>query len=168
MRPVAILGIGQTIIDEQWEKSIRDIASEAVVNALHNAGRETAEGIFLAPVIGMVLGLVFAWATAWLVRKKHPARINRTFRRLQLVSACLNSLGHGGNDAQKTMGIITSLLLAGGLAAVSGFLVFAAVRANSGGILSVVEHAAAGSFVVVEMPKPPRRRRRHPLPGDPA
>ena len=42
------------------------------------------------------------------------------------------------------------------------------VRANSGGILSVVEHAAAGSFVVVEMPKPPRRRRRHPLPGDPA
>jgi acetyl-CoA C-acetyltransferase len=47
MRSVAILGIGQTVIDEQWEKSIRDIAAEAVVNALHDAGREFAEGVFV-------------------------------------------------------------------------------------------------------------------------
>lgn len=47
MQSVAILGIGQTIIDEQWEKSIRDIASEAVVSAMHNAGRESAEGVFV-------------------------------------------------------------------------------------------------------------------------
>ena len=47
MRSVAILGIGQTVIDEQWEKSIRDLAAEAVVNALHDAGREFAEGVFV-------------------------------------------------------------------------------------------------------------------------
>ncbi len=46
MRPVAILGIGQTVVDEQWEKSIRDIAAEAVVNAMHDAGREIGKGRF--------------------------------------------------------------------------------------------------------------------------
>ena len=55
MRPVAILGIGQTIIDEQWEKSIRDIASEAVVNVLHNAGRESAEGLFVGNMMSGIL-----------------------------------------------------------------------------------------------------------------
>jgi PiT family inorganic phosphate transporter len=70
--------------------------------------------IFLAPVLGLILGVVLIWITVWVVRKKHPARINRAFRRLQLVSACLYSLGHGGNDAQKTMGIIASLVFAAG------------------------------------------------------
>jgi len=70
--------------------------------------------IFLAPVMGMVLGVFFIWLTVWIVRKKHPARINRSFRRLQLLSACLYSLGHGGNDAQKTMGIIASLVFSAG------------------------------------------------------
>jgi len=70
--------------------------------------------IFLAPVLGMALGVVFIWITVWIVRKKHPAKINRAFRRLQLISAGLYSLGHGGNDAQKTMGIIASLVYSAG------------------------------------------------------
>jgi inorganic phosphate transporter, PiT family len=70
--------------------------------------------IFAAPLLGMLLGIFFIWITVWIVRKKHPARINRSFRRLQLLSACLYSLGHGGNDAQKTMGIIASLIYSAG------------------------------------------------------
>jgi PiT family inorganic phosphate transporter len=70
--------------------------------------------IFLAPVLGMALGILFIWVTVRLVHKQHPARINKLFRRLQLISACLYSLGHGGNDAQKTMGIIASLVFAAG------------------------------------------------------
>ncbi|MEN6310291.1 MAG: inorganic phosphate transporter, partial [Acidobacteriota bacterium] len=71
--------------------------------------------LFLAPLLGLVLGVIFIWITVWIVRKKHPARINRSFRKLQLLSACLYSLGHGGNDAQKTMGIVSSLLFSAGL-----------------------------------------------------
>jgi inorganic phosphate transporter, PiT family len=70
--------------------------------------------IFLAPLLGMALGIVFIWVTVRLVHRQHPARINRWFRRLQLVSAGLYSLGHGGNDAQKTMGIIASLVYSAG------------------------------------------------------
>ncbi|MGA2533786.1 MAG: inorganic phosphate transporter [Candidatus Aminicenantales bacterium] len=71
--------------------------------------------IFLAPVLGMALGVVFIWITVRIVQRKHPAKINRAFRRLQLLSAGLYSLGHGGNDAQKTMGIISSLLFSAGI-----------------------------------------------------
>jgi len=70
--------------------------------------------IFVAPVLGMFLGVVFITLTTWIVRGKNPARINKAARRLQLVSAALYSLGHGGNDAQKTMGIIASLIYAAG------------------------------------------------------
>jgi PiT family inorganic phosphate transporter len=70
--------------------------------------------IFIAPVLGMVLGVVFITITTWIVRKKNPAKINKAARRLQLLSAALYSLGHGGNDAQKTMGIIASLIFAAG------------------------------------------------------
>jgi PiT family inorganic phosphate transporter len=70
--------------------------------------------IFLAPLLGMFLGVIFIWITVRIVHKKHPAKINRAFRRLQLFSACLYSLGHGGNDAQKTMGIIASLIFSAG------------------------------------------------------
>jgi PiT family inorganic phosphate transporter len=71
--------------------------------------------IALAPVIGSVLGFIFIIITTWIVHKKHPAFIDKWSRRLQLFSAALYSLGHGGNDAQKTMGIITSLLFSAGL-----------------------------------------------------
>lgn len=70
--------------------------------------------IFVAPILGMVLGVLFITITTWAVRKGNPARINKAARRLQLVSAALYSLGHGGNDAQKTMGIIASLIFAAG------------------------------------------------------
>jgi len=70
--------------------------------------------IFVAPILGLVLGVIFITVTTWIVHKKNPARINRAARRLQLVSAALYSLGHGGNDAQKTMGIIASLIFAAG------------------------------------------------------
>jgi PiT family inorganic phosphate transporter len=70
--------------------------------------------IFLAPVLGMALGIFFIWVTVRLVQHQHPARINKRFRRLQLFSAGLYSLGHGGNDAQKTMGIIASLVYSAG------------------------------------------------------
>ncbi|MGE0043521.1 MAG: anion permease, partial [Vicinamibacterales bacterium] len=62
--------------------------------------------IVLAPLIGMVLGFVFMIAIYWICRGTAPSRVDKTFRRLQLVSAALYSLGHGANDAQKTMGII--------------------------------------------------------------
>jgi PiT family inorganic phosphate transporter len=62
--------------------------------------------IVLSPVIGMILGFLFMAATSWVVRYSTPARVDKRFRRLQLLSAAAYSLGHGTNDAQKTMGII--------------------------------------------------------------
>jgi len=70
--------------------------------------------IVIAPLIGLVLGVLFITVTTWVVRRKNPARINKAARKLQLLSAALYSLGHGGNDAQKTMGIIAGLILSAG------------------------------------------------------
>src|SRR5499427_2805947 len=71
---------------------------------------KVVEFIVLSPLIGMVLGFVNMWIVMWIFHRSTPARIDRLFRRLQLVSAASFSLGHGGNDAQKTAGIITALL----------------------------------------------------------
>src|SRR5688572_22525573 len=70
--------------------------------------------IVLAPMIGLVLGLALAVAIFWIFQRWTPMRIDRIFRRAQLVSAALYSLGHGGNDAQKTMGIIAGVLFTAG------------------------------------------------------
>ncbi len=70
--------------------------------------------IVLAPLIGLILGFALMVAVTWIVRRWRPSRVDRQFRRLQLLSAAAYSLGHGGNDAQKTMGIITGLLMASG------------------------------------------------------
>jgi len=70
--------------------------------------------IVLAPVIGMALGFALMVATLWTFRRARPSRVDALFRRLQLVSAAFYSLGHGTNDAQKTMGIIAILLFSGG------------------------------------------------------
>jgi PiT family inorganic phosphate transporter len=70
--------------------------------------------IFLAPVLGLVLGVIFITITTWLIYKQHPVQINKWSRRVQLFSAALYSLGHGGNDAQKTMGIIAGLMFSVG------------------------------------------------------
>jgi PiT family inorganic phosphate transporter len=75
---------------------------------------KTLAFIALSPLIGLLLGFWLTVAVTWIVRKQTPAHVDRLFRRLQLVSAGLYSLGHGGNDAQKTMGIITGILVASG------------------------------------------------------
>src|SRR5207245_9249587 len=67
--------------------------------------------IFLAPLLGLVIGLAVAVAVAWAFRRTAPRRVDKIFRRGQLLSAAFYSLGHGGNDAQKTMGIIFVLLI---------------------------------------------------------
>jgi PiT family inorganic phosphate transporter len=71
--------------------------------------------IALAPIIGIILGYFLKVITSWLIRKQSLASVNKWSRVLQLFSAAAYSLGHGGNDAQKTMGIITSLLFVGGV-----------------------------------------------------
>src|SRR5258708_38083167 len=63
----------------------------------------------------MLIGMGVTVATSWIVRKQRPLWVDRWFRRLQLLSAAGYSLGHGTNDAQKGMGIITTALVAGGL-----------------------------------------------------
>src|SRR5215210_7673741 len=73
-------------------------------------------GIVLAPVLGFLLGSLNMVLVAWMARRQTPQRMDRLFRKLQLVSAAAYSLGHGGNDAQKTMGIIVMLLTTAGLA----------------------------------------------------
>jgi PiT family inorganic phosphate transporter len=71
--------------------------------------------IFLSPVIGMFTSMALTVVTSWIVRKQRPLKVDRWFRRLQLLSAAAYSLGHGTNDAQKGMGIITTALVAGGV-----------------------------------------------------
>jgi inorganic phosphate transporter, PiT family len=68
----------------------------------------------LSPLLGMLLGFLLMLASLWVFRRASPARVDRLFRRLQLLSAAAFSLGHGGNDAQKTMGIISALLVGSG------------------------------------------------------
>ena len=69
----------------------------------------------VTPIAGLILGLGFGVLVYWLFRKSAPLKVDHIFRKGQLVSAALYSLGHGGNDAQKTMGIIASLLFSVGL-----------------------------------------------------
>ncbi len=71
--------------------------------------------IVLSPLVGALLGFSIMLTVTWLLRNWSPGRVDRVFRRGQLVSAALFSLGHGGNDAQKTMGIIAAVLVATGL-----------------------------------------------------
>ena len=71
--------------------------------------------IVISPTLGFLLAGLLMVAVSWICRRSTPAKVDRWFRRLQLVSAAAYSLGHGGNDAQKTMGIIVMLLIAAGL-----------------------------------------------------
>ena len=76
---------------------------------------KTAAFIIISPVLGLILGLAFGIIVYWLFRKSVPSQVDHIFRKGQLVSAAFYSLGHGGNDAQKTMGVIASLLFSAGL-----------------------------------------------------
>ena len=91
-------GLGVIIITESWRSGWKGIILF----------------IFLGPIIGFVIGTIFMTATAWIFRRSHPSRVDGWFRRLQLLSAAWFSLSHGGNDAQKTMGVIVMLLAAAG------------------------------------------------------
>ena len=71
--------------------------------------------IFISPTVGLCLGLLIGIAVYWAFRKSTPRNVDHLFRKGQLFSAALYSLGHGGNDAQKTMGIIAGLLFSAGL-----------------------------------------------------
>ena len=113
-----------------WWYGIPSSSSHALIGGivgavLANAGAEsliavgvwkTLAFIIVSPLLGFLLASLLMVAVAWLFRKRKPQQVDASFRRLQLVSAGLYSLGHGGNDAQKTIGIIWMLLIATGYA----------------------------------------------------
>ena len=112
-----------------WIAGIPSSSSHALVGGLVGAGvakagpgaivlsglGKTASAIVLSPLIGFLLALVLVLAVSWIFVRRTPYSVDRTFRVMQFVSASLYSLGHGGNDAQKTMGIIAVLLYSQGL-----------------------------------------------------
>ena len=111
-----------------WVKGIPSSSSHALIGGLLGAGMakagsaavvwggviKTVVAIFASPAIGLVLALMLVLAVAWTSIRLTPLGVDKRFRKLQLVSAALYSLGHGGNDAQKTMGIIAVLLYSQG------------------------------------------------------
>jgi PiT family inorganic phosphate transporter len=99
------------------------VIAKAGASALITAGVwKTVAFIFVSPLLGFLLGSLLMVAVAWIFRGTPSLRVDGWFRRLQLVSAGLYSLGHGGNDAQKTIGIIWMLLLATGYASATDAL----------------------------------------------
>jgi PiT family inorganic phosphate transporter len=111
-----------------WLAGIPSSSSHALVGGLVGAGvaksgwhavvwsglGKTVGAIFLSPALGLVLALLLVLILSWIFVRSTPARVDGLFRHVQFASASLYSLGHGGNDAQKTMGIITALLVAHG------------------------------------------------------
>jgi len=96
------------------------VMGKAGSSALVSSGiLKTVAFIFVSPVLGFVLGSLMMVLVAWVCRRATPSKVDRWFRRLQLVSAGAYSLGHGGNDAQKTIGIIWMLLIATGYSSAS-------------------------------------------------
>ncbi|MBW8838111.1 MAG: inorganic phosphate transporter [Burkholderia sp.] len=125
----ALVGaIGWNVIT--WHYGIPSSSSHALIgglvgSALAKSGwgslnfdglMKTVTFILVSPLLGFVLGSFFMLAVSWIYFRTPPSKVDRRFRRLQLVSAGLYSLGHGGNDAQKTIGIIWMLLIATGYA----------------------------------------------------
>lgn len=112
-----------------WYLGLPTSSSHALIGGMIGAGMvkagpgalvysgifKTVSFIFISPVAGLLLGLMFGILVHWVFRKSSPSKVDHVFRKGQLVSAALYSLGHGGNDAQKTMGIIASLLFSAGL-----------------------------------------------------
>ena len=112
-----------------WLWGLPSSSSHALIGGLSGAGiafrgtsvlqwenlGKTLEFIVLAPVIGLVLGSVLMFAVFWLFRGYRPQRVDRIFRVGQLASAAAYSIGHGGNDAQKTIGVIWAVMIAGGM-----------------------------------------------------
>jgi PiT family inorganic phosphate transporter len=90
------------------------VAAAGWKSLIHAGILKTGIFIIISPVVGLILGFCFMVVTYWLFRRSSPNRVSSLFKRLQLVSAAAYSLGHGGNDAQKTMGIIFVVLVAWG------------------------------------------------------
>ena len=113
-----------------WYYGIPSSSSHALIGGIVGAviakagtGSLVASGIlkvvafiFISPLLGYLFGSIMMVIVAWLFRRARPNKVDKWFRRLQLVSAGAYSLGHGGNDAQKTIGIIWLLLIATGYA----------------------------------------------------
>ena len=109
-----------------WWAGLPSSSSHALIGGLIGAGVakagfaslieagivKTVAFIFIAPLLGFILGGMMLVAVSWIFRRSSPSRIDRWFRRVQIFSASMYSLGHGGNDAQKTIGIIWMLLIA--------------------------------------------------------
>ena len=112
-----------------WWWGLPSSSSHALIGGLSGAGvaykgfgvlntdklYPTIEWIILAPLLGLVLGGVVMFVVYWIFRKMRPRKIDRVFRVGQLFSAAAYSIGHGGNDAQKTIGVIWVVMIAGGL-----------------------------------------------------
>ena len=99
------------------------VIAKAGAGSLIGAGIwKTVAFIFVSPVLGFLLGSLMMVIVSWAFRRSTPSKVDRWFRRLQLVSAGAYSLGHGGNDAQKTIGIIWMLLIATGYSSASDAL----------------------------------------------
>ncbi|WP_340645431.1 inorganic phosphate transporter [Phenylobacterium sp.] len=117
-----------------WWAGIPSSSSHALVGGLVGAGlakagfssvvwaglSKTVFAIVLSPGTGFLLAIILVLIVSWTFVRFTPFAVDSTFRRLQFVSASLYSLGHGGNDAQKTMGIIAALLIAHGMGPTSG------------------------------------------------
>lgn len=94
--------------------------AKAGTSSLISAGLiKTISFIVLSPLLGLLLGSLMMLIVSWMFVRSTPQRVDKWFRRMQLVSASMYSLGHGGNDAQKTMGIIWMLLIAAGVTTAS-------------------------------------------------
>jgi PiT family inorganic phosphate transporter len=112
-----------------WFVGLPSSSSHALIGGLSGAGiayggidvlkwaslKPTLIFIFVAPLIGLVLGGLMMWLVFWVFRRMRPRKVDRTFRVGQLISAAAYSIGHGGNDAQKTMGVIWAVMIAGGM-----------------------------------------------------
>jgi PiT family inorganic phosphate transporter len=112
-----------------WFWGLPSSSSHALIGGISGAGvaysgpgvlewenlGKTLEFIVLAPLIGLVLGSILMFVVFWLFRNFRPQRVDRTFRVAQLLSAAAYSIGHGGNDAQKTIGMIWAVMIAGGM-----------------------------------------------------
>ena len=121
-----------------WILGIPSSSSHALIGGLVGAGLakagfeavvlegvlKTIGAIFLSPAVGFVLALMLVLLVSWVFVRSTPFKVDRTFRVLQFISASLYSLGHGGNDAQKTMGIIAVLLFSQGMLGDSFYVPF--------------------------------------------
>src|SRR5687768_12117377 len=128
---VVLCGLGGAIIWNllTWWWGLPSSSSHALIGGLSGAGmayggpdvlnwvaiEKTLAFILVAPLLGFLIGGLMMFSVFWLFRKMRPRKIDRGFRIGQLISAGLYSIGHGGNDAQKTIGVIWAVMIAGGM-----------------------------------------------------